>query len=133
MIDIFRFISRPMSLCYIISFYLLTAVFFAFCYQYFIPVFEGGPALIHNTMPGTEAASVTLLDSLYFSITSQTTVGFGDIIPATISARVIIMVQVIFGYFYLGLVVAFITARMILRSKKFEAVLRRLKNEMELH
>ena len=72
MTDIFRFISRPMSLCYIISFYLLTAVFFAFCYQYFIPVFAV-TGVDRYTMPGTEVASVTLLDSLYFSITSQTT------------------------------------------------------------
>lgn len=133
MINIFRFISRPVSFCYILSFYLAVAVFFAACYHFILPAAVGTPVLVHNIQTAGVNINVNFIDCLYFSITSQTTVGFGDIIPVTTGSRILIMVQVLFGYFYLGLAVAFFTARFILRSKKFEAVIRRLKNENELH
>lgn len=49
--------------------------------------------------------SLTRTDSLYFTVTVFATVGFGDISPASQTARVIAMAQMILDLLVLGLVV----------------------------
>jgi hypothetical protein len=53
---------------------------------------------------------------LYFSFTTMTTLGYGDIVPVSAFARTLAYLQAIFGQFYIavlvaGLVSAYITAR----------------------
>ena len=44
----------------------------------------------------------TALSPLYFSVVTVTTLGFGDVLPATPAAQLIVMVQVVVGYLALG-------------------------------
>lgn len=57
-----------------------------------------------------EAASrsVPLLqaDMTYFSLVALATVGYGDILPATHTARMIAMFEAVVGQFYIAVVVA---------------------------
>lgn len=45
-------------------------------------------------------------DLLYFSLTTMTTLGYGDITPASEGARGIAMIEAITGQFYMGVIVA---------------------------
>ncbi len=45
---------------------------------------------------------------LYFSFVTQTTLGFGDILPATHIARVLTITQAVIGQFYVALVLTYI-------------------------
>jgi len=49
-----------------------------------------------------------LLDCLYFSLVTFVTLGFGDIWPDVWLAKVIVGVEVVFGYVFLGLIVTLI-------------------------
>jgi len=54
---------------------------------------------------GYEAAlreEVGLVDFIYFSFITGTTVGFGDIVPASTDARVVVIFEIIFCVLYLG-------------------------------
>lgn len=66
---------------------------------------------------------ITYLDSLYFSTTTQTTVGYGDIVAVSRPAKVAALAQCMFGYFYLAFSAAVFACRDIIRSKKFELLL----------
>ncbi len=44
--------------------------------------------------------------SLYFSFITLSTVGYGDIVPASEVARMLAMVEAMFGMFYMAMLVA---------------------------
>ena len=44
--------------------------------------------------------------ALYFSLTTQATLGYGDIVPASPTARLLVMVQAVGGMFYMTLLVS---------------------------
>jgi hypothetical protein len=82
-----------------LSVYLLVGILFAVLHcaaalvspdAYLIP--EGGTLVMHT--------------AVYFSFITQTTVGFGDIIPRSGLARGLSMIQAIAGQFYLSVMVA---------------------------
>lgn len=54
---------------------------------------------------------MTFVDCLYFSATTQTAVGCGDIVPATVLGRVCTMIQAAFRYFCLAFMVSLLVAR----------------------
>ncbi|MBA7616113.1 hypothetical protein ES703_23405 [subsurface metagenome] len=54
----------------------------------------------------------SLLDCLYFSLVTFVTLGFGDIWPDVWLAKVIVGVEVVFGYVFLGLIVTLIARKM---------------------
>ena len=45
-------------------------------------------------------------NALYFSFTTLSTVGYGDIIPVSGVARMLAMVEAVFGMFYVTLLIA---------------------------
>ena len=45
---------------------------------------------------------------LYYSFVTQTTLGFGDILPATHIARVLTITQAVIGQFYVAVVLTYI-------------------------
>jgi ABC-type multidrug transport system permease subunit len=119
----FNLINNPRATYYIVGFFLSTAFIFALCY-YFIPRFSGGEsALAYQTYMAKGERSAGLFDCIYFSITSQTKVGYGDIVPVAGPGRFVASMQVVFSYFYLAFVISFYTARAVLKSDRFEKFL----------
>lgn len=87
-----------------IAAYLLVAVLFA---QIYVCMITWNPASF--SLP-VEVANrpVHLLqsDMTYFSLVTLATVGYGDILPATSTARMLAMIQAVTGQFYVAVVVA---------------------------
>ena len=117
----FKLINNPNSLFVIISFYIITSLIFSVIYYIVLPFIEGTHSLewSRNVIKPVDS----LLDCIYFSITSQATVGYGDIVPKSAGGKVVTIIQVIFGYFYIAFTVAFFTAKKILNSDKFNSFL----------
>ncbi|MBO9549404.1 ion channel [Pseudomonas sp.] len=59
-----------------------------------------GPGHLDFTQPGT------LFKLIYFSFTTLTTTGFGDVVPLTNHARSLVMVEEFTGVFYVGVLIA---------------------------
>ena len=84
--------------------YLLVGLLFA---QLYLCLLAWDPGSF--TVPGDAAESansVLLAEMTYFSLVTLTTVGYGDVIPATHPARMLAVFQAIVGQFYLAVVVA---------------------------
>ena len=75
-----------------LTFYSLNVILFASLYQ-IIDSFTAAPMFLVDGA----LQKVTFTDSLYFSIISLSTVGYGDITPASDAIRVVVAVQVVFG------------------------------------
>lgn len=59
-----------------------------------------GPGRLDFTQPGT------FFKLIYFSLTTLTTTGYGDVIPLTNHARSLVMVEEFAGVFYVGVLIA---------------------------
>ncbi len=79
--------------------YLLLALFFASVNQIFAALAPGS-YLIGTPQPPSAS------DQLYFSVITMTTVGFGDIAPASEAARAVTVLEALTGQLYLVSVVA---------------------------
>jgi voltage-gated potassium channel Kch len=81
-------------------------------------------ALLHLSMSTTDPASFSepldRMDALYFTASTLATVGFGDIVPATPLARLIVTAQMILGLGVLAMIakVAFYAAHEGLRRPR---------------
>jgi hypothetical protein len=82
--------------------YLMLAFFWAFLY-----------ALIESIVPGSfslEGAHITSRDAFfrlfYFSFTTLTTTGYGDIMPLTDEARSVALIEQFIGVFFVAVVIA---------------------------
>lgn len=53
------------------------------------------------------------IDSLYFSVITFSTLGYGDILPTNSLGKIVVMLEVFFGYIMLGLLVGIISRRVI--------------------
>ena len=51
------------------------------------------------TLPADIAGSASILDFIYFSFVTVTTVGYGDIVPRHTFVRVLVLLQVLFAVF----------------------------------
>lgn len=119
--ELYRLFNNPRSGAYIIFFYIAASMIFGLIYYAALPLIEGTPSLEYNTEVKKHVDN--FFECFYFSITSQTTVGYGDIIPGTSGARLCAMIQTVFGFFYLAFTISFFTAKRILKSDKFEMFL----------
>lgn len=54
-----------------------------------------------------------VIDAIYFSVTTFTTLGFGDITPNTVSGKILVILEVLLGYIMGGLLVAILVRRII--------------------
>lgn len=59
----------------------------------------------------------TSLSPLYYSIVTMTTLGYGDVTPASTAAQVVVMIQVLIGYVMLGGVLSIFATRMGRRAE----------------
>jgi uncharacterized protein YjbI with pentapeptide repeats len=57
-----------------------------------------------------------LFTSMYYSVVTFTTLGFGDITPRTPLAATIVMVEVVVGYFMLGILISILATKVARRS-----------------
>jgi voltage-gated potassium channel Kch len=82
-----------------ISVYLLIGFSFAFIYS-------AVALLIHPTPFFSGVPNTTLNSTLFFSYTTLTTVGYGDLVPAGSLGQTFAMLEALFGQIYLVLIVA---------------------------
>jgi voltage-gated potassium channel Kch len=85
-----------------IALYLVMALFFATAY-------EAIAALIPGAFVTTTSAT-TFASFRYFSIVTQTTTGYGDIVPAAPVARTLVMLQAVAGQMFVAVVIARLVA-----------------------
>lgn len=69
-----------------------------------LAVFAGVYILMSNDTPAAFSEVLTKTSSLYFTVTVLSTVGFGDIVPVTDAARLVITVQMIIDLVLLGVI-----------------------------
>jgi voltage-gated potassium channel len=77
----------------------------------------------------TEGDVKTIFDSLWWSIVTITTVGYGDTVPRTISGRIIAMITMITGLFFLSIITATIASVFVGRKMKEEKGLETIKTK----
>ena len=66
----------------------------------------------------SEASKQTFIFQMwYFSMVTLTTLGFGDISPATMTARVFVVLEAIMGQFYLAILIAGLIGKRIAQEK----------------
>lgn len=84
--------------------YLLIAMVFAELY-YLLLIWN--PDALHLTVPLVQQTPYQLRgDLMYFSLVTLSTVGYGDILPVSPTARVLATVEALMGQFYVAVVVA---------------------------
>ncbi len=73
-------------------------------------------AAIYTFVDVDYGAHETLLSPLYFSVVTLTTLGYGDVLPASLTAQVVCMVEVVLGYVMLGGALSIFTTKMARRA-----------------
>lgn len=67
-------------------------------------LFAGAYLLIEQGRPGSFSEPLNHTDALYFTVTVFATVGFGDIVPVTGTARVVTTAQMLFDVLAVGVI-----------------------------
>ena len=96
------------------SYYGTSLVRWAFTTLLFILIMGGAYALLDQFLAEemrTLTADAHWFDYLYFSMITLTTVGFGDITPMALSAKMLVMAQAFFGFIMLGIFIGLINKR----------------------
>jgi len=75
----------------------------------FVIVFAATHSAIGSAQPASYTQPMTRLDALYFTVTTFATVGYGDISPVSQAARLVALLQMVFGLILLGIVARVIT------------------------
>ncbi|GAA4799668.1 potassium channel family protein [Actinomycetospora chlora] len=78
---------------------------FASAIPLFILIFASTYVVLDGTFPGTFSEPMSRVDALYFTVTVFATVGFGDIVPLSQPARILVTVQMVGDLLVLGLLV----------------------------
>ena len=81
----------------------------ALVFVLYIGLFARMYHVISTVDPSTFSAQLDYFTSVYFAMTVLSTVGFGDIVPATTAARSLAMVQMVGNLVLLGVVVRVLT------------------------
>jgi hypothetical protein len=107
-LEFLRFIVRAPRvdfevLCAAIVTYLMLGLLWSFAYML---VDRLVPNSFVFTVAPVSTQSMTGFNALYFSFTTLSTVGYGDIIPLSGVARMLAMVEAVFGMFYVTLLIA---------------------------
>ncbi|GGX57579.1 metal transporter [Streptomyces fructofermentans] len=68
----------------------------------FLVLFAGGYFLLEHSSPGSFNEPLTRTDALYFTVTTLSTVGYGDIAADSEPARVMVMLQMVCGLLFVG-------------------------------
>ncbi|MEU9480146.1 ion channel [Streptomyces sp. NPDC048191] len=76
----------------------------------YLVLFASGYYLLERAAPGSFSEPLTKTDALYFTLTTFTTVGFGDITAVSQTGRVLVMCQMTCSLLLVGLAVRVIAA-----------------------
>jgi len=105
------------TICMAVSVYLLLGFTFAFLYAVMFqlhPESFGGLASANPVHPNVIQSVFPVL--AYFSLTTLSTIGFGDITPLTLQARYAAVAEGITGQFYMAILVARLVGLQMSRS-----------------
>ena len=71
----------------------------------------------HSVCPlDDDGAAETALSPYYFSVVTLTTLGYGDVLPNSLAAQILVIIQVIIGYVMLGGVLSIFANKMSRRA-----------------
>lgn len=76
-----------------------------------------GFAGLYNLVGMDWGENETPLSPLYFSVVTLTTLGYGDVLPATLAAQVVAMAEVVTGYVMLGGLLSIFSCKMSRRAE----------------
>jgi hypothetical protein len=84
--------------------YMIVAIFFS---RLYLLVLDVNPQAFNLPVPFAERTPHLLqVDLLYYSLITQCSVGYGDILPLSDAARMLAVIQAVVGQFYMAVVVA---------------------------
>jgi hypothetical protein len=99
-------------------------VWFVFAYQTHQIIIQSAAIyyVISNSDPTrfsvpSATRPLTPVEAIYFSTTTFTTTGYGDILPVSSSARLVVTIQELLGFLFVSLVLTFVLMRMTQRRK----------------
>ena len=86
-----------------VAVYLLVAIIFA---QLYLLLIAANPQSFDLMVPAAERAPRLLqVDMIYYSLITQCSVGYGDVLPMSDTARMLAVIQAVVGQFYMAVVV----------------------------
>ncbi len=71
----------------------------------YLVLFASGYYLLERAVPGSFNEHLSRTDALYFTLTTFTTVGFGDVLAISQTGRVLVMCQMVCSLLLVGLAV----------------------------
>ena len=87
-----------------VAVYLLVAIIFA---QLYLLLIAANPQSFDLMVPAAERTPRLLqVDMIYYSLITQCSVGYGDVLPMSDTARMLAVIQAVVGQFYMAVVVA---------------------------
>ncbi len=105
------------TICMAVSVYLLMGFAWAFLYAIMFQINPASFGGLATLKPGTPIDFHPIFPVLgYFSLTTLSTIGFGDITPITLQARYAAVAEGITGQFYLAILVARLVGMQMSRS-----------------
>lgn len=72
--------------------------------------FSAGYVILETTEPSSFEGLATKTDALYFTVTTLTTVGYGDVHASSQLARLLVTIQLLFDVLFVAIVVRIISA-----------------------
>jgi len=105
---LFRFVMTAPTvdsevLCAAISVYLLLAVLWSFLYTL---VAHFDPDAFAFTLDAERSRSMSGFTAIYFSFEAITTIAFGDVMPVSNIARMLVLLEAVTGMFYMTIMIA---------------------------
>jgi amino acid transporter len=95
------------TICMAVSVYLLLGLTWTFLYAFMFQLHPESFGGLATATPGNPAQLIHIFPILgYFSLTTLSTIGFGDITPVTLQARYAAVAEGITGQFYMAILVA---------------------------
>ncbi len=85
---------------------------------FFLIVFAASYYVIDVQTAGSFSQGLTRTDALYFTVTTFSTVGYGDITPASETARAVVMLQMVVDLALIGFGVKVLLSAVELRRKE---------------
>ncbi|WP_078963692.1 potassium channel family protein [Streptomyces durhamensis] len=76
----------------------------------YLVLFASAYYLLERAVPGSFDEPLTRTDALYFTLSTFTTVGFGDIVARSQAGKVLVMIQMICGLLLVGVAVRVLAA-----------------------